>query len=91
MNAAYIRLKNIQFGYNFPANMLRNIKGLQAARVFVAGENILTFSPLYKIVDNIDVENVTAPSDQVFTGSNAGDGYNYPMLKSYTLGINVTF
>ncbi|HSI75060.1 MAG TPA: TonB-dependent receptor [Lunatimonas sp.] len=91
MNASYIRLKNLQLGYNFPTQMLRGIKGLQAARIFIAGENIWTLSPLYKIVDNIDVENVTAPSDQVFTGSNAGDGYNYPMLKSYTLGVNVTF
>ncbi|MFC4870988.1 SusC/RagA family TonB-linked outer membrane protein [Negadavirga shengliensis] len=91
MNASYIRLKNLQVGYNFSPQLLASLKGIKAARIFFSGENIWTLSPLYKIVDNIDVENVTAPSDQIFTSSNAGDGYNYPMLKSYTLGLNVTF
>jgi TonB-linked SusC/RagA family outer membrane protein len=91
MNAAYIRLKNIQVGYDFSKEQLSALKGVQSARIFFSGENIWTRSPLYKIVDNIDVENGTAPSDQLFTGSNAGDGYNYPMLKSFTLGLSVTF
>jgi hypothetical protein len=46
---------------------------------------------LYKIVKHLDVEN-TGPSDQVFnSGGNSGDGYNYPMLKSLSLGLTVVF
>ena len=90
MDASYIRLKNIQLGYNIPGRFFPQI-GLQSARVFVSGESLWTWSPIYKIMDNVDVENATAPSDQLFTSGNAGDGYNYPMMKNITFGISVTF
>jgi hypothetical protein len=90
-NIAYIRLKNIQFGYNLPKNIASKI-GANDLRVYVSGENVWTYSPLYKLVGkgHIDVEN-TGPSDQVFTSGNAGDGYNYPLLSSLSFGLSVTF
>ncbi len=90
-NIAYLRLKNIQLGYNLPQNIVSKI-GASALRVYVSGENVFTWSPLYDLVGkgHIDVEN-TGPSDQVFTSGNAGDGYNYPMMSSMSFGINVTF
>ncbi len=88
-NIAYIRLKNIQFGYNLPNNLITRV-GANNARVYFSGENLWTWSPLYKITRDIDVEN-TGPSDQVFTSGNAGDAYNYPMLKSISIGLSVTF
>jgi TonB-linked SusC/RagA family outer membrane protein len=90
MNAAYVRLSNFQIGYNLPPNLTQRL-GSSAARVYLSGDNLWTWSPLYRIVNNIDVENATAPSDQMFTSSNAGDGYNYPMLKGYNIGLSVTF
>ena len=39
-NAAYLRMKNIALGYNFPASLLRKA-GLQRARLYVTGENLL--------------------------------------------------
>jgi TonB-linked SusC/RagA family outer membrane protein len=91
MNAAYVRLKNLQIGYTFSPDMLESLKIIRGARVYISAENIWTWSPLYRTMDNVDVENATAPSDQLFTSSNAGDGYNYPMLKGFTLGISATF
>jgi hypothetical protein len=88
-NIAYIRLKNIQFGYNLPKNLISKI-GASDMRVYFSGENLWTYSPLYKLVKHLDVEN-TGPSDQEFTSSNAGDGYNYPMLKSMFFGLSVVF
>jgi TonB-linked SusC/RagA family outer membrane protein len=91
MNAAYIRLRNIQLGYDLPLTLISRA-GMSAARVFVSGESLWTWSPLYRIVEKqIDVENATAPSDQMYTSGNSGDGYNYPMLKSVTFGLNVRF
>lgn len=89
-NIAYIRLKNIQFGYNLPKNLVSKI-GASDLRVYMSGENFWTYSPLYKLngKGHIDVEN-TGPSDQVFGGT-SGDGYNYPMLKSMSFGLSVTF
>jgi hypothetical protein len=90
MNVAYIRLKNIQLGYNLPKNLISNIRATNA-RVYVSAENIWTWSPLYKITKDLDPEN-TVVSDQVFSpGGNAGDGYNYPMLKAVTFGLSITF
>jgi TonB-linked SusC/RagA family outer membrane protein len=90
-NIAYLRLKNIQIGYNLPASLISKI-GASNLRIYMSGENLWTISPFYKIVgkSHLDVEN-TGPSDQLFTSGNAGDGYNYPMLKNVTFGLSVTF
>jgi TonB-linked SusC/RagA family outer membrane protein len=102
MDASYLRLKNLQVGYNLPARLASRM-GAKSTRVYVTGENLWTWSPLYKYADNIDVENATAPSDRQFVGNpngvnaagnfsdNSGDAYNYPMLRSYNIGAIVTF
>lgn len=88
-SVAYLRLKNIQLGYNLPQSLVRKIHSTNA-RVYVSAENIWTYSPLYKITKDIDPEN-TGPSDQLFTTTNAGDAYNYPLLKGLTFGLSITF
>ena len=89
-NIAYLRMKNIQIGYNLPKQWLSKVKA-STARIYFSGENLLTYSPLYKITKSLDVEN-TGPSDQVFNpGGNSGDGYNYPLLKSFSLGLSLTY
>jgi TonB-linked SusC/RagA family outer membrane protein len=102
MNAAYLRLKNLQVGYDVPRSLASRI-GARSTRLYVTGENLWTWSPLYKYADNIDVENATTPSDRQFVGNpggvnasgafsdNSGDGYNYPMLRSISIGATVTF
>ncbi|QIA08345.1 TonB-dependent receptor [Draconibacterium halophilum] len=86
-NIAYIRLKNIQVGYNLPMSLISKI-GAQNAKVYFSGENLWTWSPLYKITRDLDVEN-TGARDALLGGT--GDGYNYPMLKSLSIGLTVTF
>jgi TonB-linked SusC/RagA family outer membrane protein len=91
MNAAYLRLKNVQVGYTLPPRLASRL-GARTTRLYVTGENLWTWSPLYKYADNIDVENATAPSDQFANpGGNSGDGYNYPMLRSINVGMTITF
>ncbi len=89
-NVAYLRMKNLQVGYNLPAKLISRI-GAHNARIFFSGENLFTYSPLYKIVKNIDVENAV-PSDQDLNeNSTNGDGYNYPLMKSMSLGLSLEF
>ncbi|NTS39796.1 SusC/RagA family TonB-linked outer membrane protein [Flavisolibacter sp. BT320] len=89
-NVAYVRMKNIQLGYNLPASWVNRI-GANNIRIYFSGENLWTYSPMYKIVKNtIDVENAVA-ADQDLNSGNAGDGYNYPLLKSFSFGINLGF
>ncbi len=89
-NVAYLRMKNIQVGYNLPSAWISRI-GAHSLRVYFSGENLFTYSPMYKIVKNtIDVENAV-PADQDLNSGNAGDGYNYPLLKSFSFGVNLVF
>ncbi|WP_083704260.1 SusC/RagA family TonB-linked outer membrane protein [Pontibacter indicus] len=88
-NIAYVRLKNLQFGYNLPQAVTSKVRA-HAARVYVSGENLFAYSPMHKITRDIDVEN-TGASDQDLDSTNHGDGFNYPMLKSYSLGLSITF
>jgi TonB-linked SusC/RagA family outer membrane protein len=92
-NVAFIRMTNLQFGYNLPTKLISKI-GANGLRVYFSGENLWAYSPMYKLVKGIDVEN-TVPSDRLFVSNpatdNAGDGYNYPMLKSVSLGLSITF
>lgn len=88
-NVAYIRLKNVQLGYSLPNKLISKIHATNV-RVYVSAENIWTASPLYKLTRDIDVENAVV-SDQVFTTTNAGDGYNYSMMKGITFGLSITF
>ena len=78
-DASYIRLKNLQLGYSFPKNMVQKMK-IQNLRVFVSGENLLTFT---KLVDFFDPESIE--------GGNWGHGNVYPLSKTYSIGLNVTF
>ena len=87
-NIAYIRLKNIQLGYNLPQHLAERVK-LNSARIYISGENLWSWSPLYRITRDLDPES-TGPSDKVLTTGSSGNGNNYPMLKSYTIGISLT-
>ena len=82
-------MKNIQVGYNLPRTLIQKV-GMSSARVFVSGENLLTWSPLYKITRDLDIENI-GRSDQVLTDGGSGNGNNYPILKSFTMGLSATF
>jgi TonB-linked SusC/RagA family outer membrane protein len=75
-SAAYLRLKNAQFGYTLPRFLLNAIK-IQSIRVYVASQNMFTISGL----KFMDPESANAQWDGTF----------YPTMKSYTIGANVTF
>jgi TonB-linked SusC/RagA family outer membrane protein len=89
-NAAYLRLKTIQFGYNLPQKLISKIK-MSNANVYISGENLWVTSPMFKITKhNFDPESIDG-SDRLLTNGTNGDAQNYPMLKSVTLGLNITF
>ena len=87
-DASYIRLKSIQIGYNIPEKITRKA-GLQKVSVFVAGENLWSWSPVYRHTRDIDVTANIYGNDS--TLSTTGDGYNFPTMKSVSLGLKVTF
>jgi len=74
-DASYLRLKNIQLGYNLPSRFLNSIK-IDHARVYINGQNIFTIDDFW---DGYDVE------------TPVGTGTNYPQAKIYSVGIDVRF
>ena len=67
INGEYLRLKNIQLGYNIPANVLRKTP-FSSVNVYVAGSNVLTFSH-FKYVDpeSPSVSNGFYPQQATYT------------------------
>lgn len=74
-DASYLRLKTITLGYTFRGNKLKKSIGAESIGVSFSGYNLLTFSPY----DIMDPESLA---------SNTG---MYPLVKIYSLGLNVNF
>lgn len=69
-NAAYIRLKNITLGYTVPQEILSKV-GISRLRIYVQGENLLTFTPLIDSYDPELIDNMSYPiSKKVSVGLN---------------------
>lgn len=88
MNVAYLRLKNLQFGYSLPKSLVQKAK-MDAVSVFVSAENLWTWSPLYKYTKDINVSNIGL--SDIDLSNSRGDAYNYPMMTTVSLGLNITF
>ncbi|TXI33574.1 MAG: TonB-dependent receptor [Niabella sp.] len=78
-SAAYLRLKALQLGYTLPNNLITNLR-LSKVRLYVSGENLLTFTKMTKAFD---------PETVGLSGWN--DGKTYPLGEVYSCGISVTF
>ncbi len=82
LNAAYLRLKNVQLGYTIPAKFSEKLL-IQRARIYISGENLITIKNIPKSID---------PEQAIpVTGSYTDQGAYYPMAKSVSIGLNVTF
>lgn len=77
-NASFLRLKNLQLGYTFPQIWTQKI-GIDRLRVYISGQNLLTFNKFYK---GFDPENEIATGDQ--------PSY-YPITAIYSFGFNLKF
>ena len=93
-NAAYGRLKNLTLSWSLPHEWYNKLK-MTNAKLYVNGQNLFTVTPLHKYAKNIDPELIDSSDPESATGiasaTNYGNGYNYPMLKTFTVGLNLTF
>jgi len=81
-NGNFLKISNIQVGYNLPKTLLRHI-GINAARVYVAVQNLCTISPYTKYGDpEVGIGSV------IYTGLDTG---RYPSPRTFQCGLNVTF
>lgn len=84
-DGSYVRLKNIQLGYNF--KMKENCP-VSSCRLYVAGSNLLTFTKYSGLDPEMTVStNSSSEGDR----ANGIDWGTYPVARSVTLGLNITF
>lgn len=74
-NGAYLRLKNIQLGYNMPSRILKSIS-IQSLRLYVSVSNLVTFTKY------------TGYDPEVGNGVDYG---NYPQSRTFMLGTKINF
>ncbi|MCL3779050.1 TonB-dependent receptor [Prolixibacteraceae bacterium JC049] len=75
-NTSYMRLRNLTIGYTIPERLVKKLQ-LSKVRLYVSGQNLLTFDKMPQGIDP------TVP--------NNSNGGNYPLVKSYTFGISASF
>jgi TonB-dependent starch-binding outer membrane protein SusC len=78
-NGDYWKIDNITFGYNFPSPSLRFIK---AARIYASSLNTLTFTKYTGMDPEVTSLGLTPGLD---------DRDKYPSVRTFTLGVNLTF
>jgi TonB-dependent starch-binding outer membrane protein SusC len=80
-DGSYLRFQNLTLGYSAPASLLEKLK-MQRARVFASVNNLFTITG-YEGLDPA----VGGAADTVF-GIDVG---NYPVTRSWTFGLNLSF
>lgn len=90
LDMSYLKIKNITFGYNLPASLLKKIK-IASARAYVSLENFITFDNLRGLP--IDPEAISGFSMLRSEGNyNLGrTGTSNPAFKSASAGLQVGF
>lgn len=84
-SAAYLRLKNLQLGYDIPKRWLRKLN-VKSAYVYANAENLFTLTDFW---DGYDPE--TNYDASATDGVTLGTANNYPQVKTFTFGIELSF
>ena len=82
-DGSFLRLRQLQIGYNLPASLLSRI-GITKARAFLAGQNLLT-------ITNYSGNDPEIGFDGNNTAANGIDQDLYPQARTYSIGLNVGF
>ena len=88
LNMAYLRIKNITFGYTFPKNLLEKVF-LKNVRIYLSLENFFTFTNYA----GMDPETEAISGYSMFSSNyNLGrTGTGTPTFKSLSFGFQLTF
>lgn len=76
-DASYLRLKNLQLTYNVPSSFLKKGSVVKKLRIFANASNLFTISSMKQFDPEKNVKNST--------------WYEYPSVKTFSGGVNITF
>ncbi len=79
-SSSYLRLKSATLSYTIPSAVMSRIK-IQSARIYVSGQNILTWTKLMNYDPEVGPNNSWIPNGT----------WGYPNQKALSIGANITF
>lgn len=83
-DGSFIRLRNVTLGYSVPTKKLLGDSGIDRMRFYITGTNLFTITDYLGY--NPEVSNISTSS------LTPGEDYGaYPLTRSFTMGINLTF
>ena len=74
-NSSYLRMKNLQFGYSLPKNVIKSV-GIENVRFYYSVENLFT---IHNMLVSVDPE----------IGSERAS--SFPLTQTHAFGVNITF
>lgn len=82
-DGSYLRLKNLQIGYNLPNSLLSKV-GARRVRLYLSGRNLFTLTGY----SGFDPELGKVNNNNLNYGIDMG---NYPVPRSFNIGLNIGF
>ncbi len=87
-SGSYLRLRNLQIGYNLPPALVRWIP---AARIYLQAENLFTITGYSGLDPSLPAADVTGAAGDVRDQYRGIDQGSYPSNRTITIGISTTF
>lgn len=81
-DGSFLRIKNITLGYNIPAFLLKKV-GIDKARVYVAAQNLYTFTNYSGYDPEVSIKNTALHPGLDFSA--------YPRARTFNFGLNIGF
>lgn len=88
-DGSFLKLRSLQIGYSFKDELAKRL-GVQRVRMYVSGQNLLTFTRYSGLDPEIGLPSDPSTGTRNVTASGIDIG-TYPNSRFYTLGLNVTF
>ncbi|MCK0131238.1 TonB-dependent receptor [Flavobacteriaceae bacterium F08102] len=85
-DASYVRLRSASIGYNFNSQWLSDL-GIDRARLNISGNNLVTITDYA----GLDPESVSKPRGGQTSDLTRDEGYAYPLARTFTLGLTISF
>jgi TonB-linked SusC/RagA family outer membrane protein len=82
-DGSFLRVRNLTLGYTLPTNLLKRLR-LQTARVYLTGQNLLTFTNYIWYNPETSLNGGTATTPGVDQGT-------YPANRTVTAGLSISF
>jgi len=89
-DASFMRIQNITLGYRFNPDWIAGSKVIKSARIYTSVQNLATFTKYSG--SNPEVSRNTISGNAVSNALVPGEDFtNYPLPRTITLGVNLTF